>query len=480
VQVPLLREARAVEALKEAMVSVEAEAEDDTLSQTQTMRLAAMMAISRLVDPRDLYSLRMSQDTLLDGVDALRFSLQGRAWGCPSIVFLPIDCLNSLANVSRCPDNRAVQLRNDGVLVCYRAVLAKFLEQRDQPEQQPSAATSACCSQTAPPVACALPGGDAGVGSGDGVESGAGEGGMEVQTDGFGWEDAGDGQEVEEDGEEEGEDGEEEGEEGEEGEEEEEEEEEDNETAILGDAAGEEIEENPGEGQDMAEPPGGDGLVDNGGGIDAQAEGHAAAGLSFGAQRSRNVAYDRSEVYVSGSVQREEVELALTAIGSLALLPTAVETETDAHDKDALMACRQAQGRYLVEGFGRTSGLLPLLQKVGDYAQWRAPAALAATRLDWRAWFLEERSLAMFMGLHPRLGGSSAVRHLDDNSLSLVLREACCLEVAAACLGHLLSAPATCSASHAPRPRAPSHLLSAHGPLRVGVLEQRAEQEARS
>jgi hypothetical protein len=44
------------------------------------MRLAAMMAIARLVDPKELHALRMSNETLKDGVDALRFSLQGRAW----------------------------------------------------------------------------------------------------------------------------------------------------------------------------------------------------------------------------------------------------------------------------------------------------------------------------------------------------------------------------------------------------------------
>jgi len=69
-----------VEALREAMASVDQETEEGALSQTQTMRLAAMMAIARLVDANELPSLRMSRETLTDGVEALRFSLQGRAW----------------------------------------------------------------------------------------------------------------------------------------------------------------------------------------------------------------------------------------------------------------------------------------------------------------------------------------------------------------------------------------------------------------
>ena len=62
----------------------------------------------------------------------------------------------------------------------------------------------------------------------------------------------------------------------------------------------------------------------------------------------------------------------------------------------------------------------------------------AATRIEWRAWFLRDRSLALLMGLHPRLGQDSALRRLDDNSVSLILREACTLEIAAACLAGLL------------------------------------------
>ncbi len=87
----MLQQARAVEALREAMASVELETEDGALSKTQTMRLAAMMAIARLVDAKELPSLRMSRETLTDGVEALRFSLQGRAWYrllCPSTVLL--------------------------------------------------------------------------------------------------------------------------------------------------------------------------------------------------------------------------------------------------------------------------------------------------------------------------------------------------------------------------------------------------------
>ena len=76
----MLQHARAVEALREAMASVEQETEDAALSQTHTMRLAAMMAIARLVDAKELPSLRMSRETLTDGVEALRLSLQGRAW----------------------------------------------------------------------------------------------------------------------------------------------------------------------------------------------------------------------------------------------------------------------------------------------------------------------------------------------------------------------------------------------------------------
>ena len=73
------------------MVSVEDGAAEELLSQTQTMRLAAMMAIARLVDAKDLHTLRMSKETLKDGVGALQASLHGRAWGAP-VVFLPIGC----------------------------------------------------------------------------------------------------------------------------------------------------------------------------------------------------------------------------------------------------------------------------------------------------------------------------------------------------------------------------------------------------
>ena len=50
--------------------------------------------------------------------------------GCPSIVFLPIDCLNSLANVARCPENR-LDLLKTNVLTCYEAMLCKWLDQRN-------------------------------------------------------------------------------------------------------------------------------------------------------------------------------------------------------------------------------------------------------------------------------------------------------------------------------------------------------------
>ena len=70
--VPLLREASAVDALRAAMASVEVDVEDGLLSQTQTMRLAAMMAIARLVDDKELPGLQMSCETLSDGVEALK------------------------------------------------------------------------------------------------------------------------------------------------------------------------------------------------------------------------------------------------------------------------------------------------------------------------------------------------------------------------------------------------------------------------
>jgi hypothetical protein len=39
---------------------------------------------------------------------------------------------------------------------------------------------------------------------------------------------------------------------------------------------------------------------------------------------------------------------------------------------------------------------------------------------DWKAWYLEARSLAVFMALHKRLGQQSPLRVLDDNAISLV------------------------------------------------------------
>jgi hypothetical protein len=88
--VPLLRQARAVDALKEAMASAEdaPQGADAGLSQTHTLRLAGMMAIARLVDATDLPSLRISRETLKDGVEALRHALQGRAWS-PLILDAP-------------------------------------------------------------------------------------------------------------------------------------------------------------------------------------------------------------------------------------------------------------------------------------------------------------------------------------------------------------------------------------------------------
>lgn len=53
-QVPMLRQARAVDALKEAMT-----AQDSSVLYSQTTRLAAMMALARLVDHRELPSMHM-------------------------------------------------------------------------------------------------------------------------------------------------------------------------------------------------------------------------------------------------------------------------------------------------------------------------------------------------------------------------------------------------------------------------------------
>eukprot|EP00960_Hanusia_phi_P073109 767945-Hanusia_phi.AAC.14 len=62
--VPMLRQARTVDALKQAMT-----AQDSTVLYSQTTRLAAMMALAR------------SKDILVDATDALRHSLNGEVMG---------------------------------------------------------------------------------------------------------------------------------------------------------------------------------------------------------------------------------------------------------------------------------------------------------------------------------------------------------------------------------------------------------------
>lgn len=61
-------------------------------------------------------------------------------------------------------------------------------------------------------------------------------------------------------------------------------------------------------------------------------------------------------------------------------------------------------------------------------------------RTDWRAWYMEDRSLALLMALHPRLGRNSRLRLLDDNSLSLVhYARVCVFDFMSVCMLHLTS-----------------------------------------
>ncbi|EKX35633.1 hypothetical protein GUITHDRAFT_118232 [Guillardia theta CCMP2712] len=124
--VPMLRQARAVDALKEAMT-----AQDSSVLYSQTTRLAAMMALARLVDHRELPSMHMGKDVLVDATDALRHSLNGEAWGTPSIVFLPIDCLKALANISVCRDNRRC-LIDAQVIQLYARIFSKWISQAER------------------------------------------------------------------------------------------------------------------------------------------------------------------------------------------------------------------------------------------------------------------------------------------------------------------------------------------------------------
>lgn len=339
------------------MISVEDGAADETLSQTQTMRLAAMMAISRLVDAKDLHTLCMSKETLRDGVSALQASLHGRAWGSPSIVFLPIDCLNSLANVSKCPDNRPVLLET-GILLCYNALLAKWLAQRDGHVSEDVCAGDASFSSAQPGRhVCA-------------------EENVDMHG-GWGEEIVGDGQSGENDESES---------EQSDGEEEEcvEESDEVEEVDMEGEESGEE--EGGGAGEEV------DAAVDD----EAVGEYEAPEGEETnGAKTMRGSGKESSEIMVvSGEVKREEVELAIAALGSLALLPIQHTSNIHTHSSNAPNEhASQHHGRsgssgggavrFAFEFFGNST-LLMLLKDVGDHSHWHTSASVATSRLDWR------------------------------------------------------------------------------------------------
>ena len=179
---------------------------------------------------------------------------------------------------------------------------------------------------------------------------------------------------------------------------------------------------------------GGEGEGEGEGDGDGEGEGEEA-------EAAGSAAAEREEVYVAGEVQRQEAELAVAALGSLSLLACGDDAgRWQGHVSVDARDCRPCEPPAFA--FGRQCQLLPevqrLLQAVGSRALWHAPMAGAATRIEWRAWFLRDRSLALLMGLHPRLGQDSALRRLDDNSVSLILREACTLEIAAACLAGLI------------------------------------------
>lgn len=345
-QVPLLRQAHAVEALKEAMTSVHEETQDEAIAQAQATRLAAMMAISRLEHPKDLYSLRICDEILKDGVDVFRSSLQGRAWGNPSIIFLPIDCLSSLANVSRCPGNRPA-LIGTRVLSCYSALLSKWLAQRDDGKALADiCAELVLCSGDVEEQHAELELDDRELDDDElatSVPHALAEGDMVAQEDDFFV--VAYGQIVEDVEESESDEGE-------------------------GDGEEEEVNEDADD-------------------VDEDVEQEHESSTNAKTQDINEINW-LGGMTVTGPVTKIELEFAVAAIGSLAFLPPTAAaaassldsaTTTDsAHASSHAGYHSQSHARPFAD-FSRHSTLLPLLKSIGEYCHWRSPDSVAASCL---------------------------------------------------------------------------------------------------
>jgi hypothetical protein len=252
-------------------------------------------------------------------------------------VFLPIDCLNSLANVSRCPENR-VDLLKTNVLASYEAMLSKWLDQCNGCEpvgvgSQHSSHGHLEVSSAVLPTAITLQAGfDADGGGLDAEEEAAAE------------------EEAEEE-------------------------------APAEEVGGEALDSDEAESSE-------EGDSDSEG--EDEEEGEQALAQSTSAEERKTAEPDK--VVVSRDVNRVEVELVVATIGTLALsCRRAFHTSSSAASQDS----ERSGGNELsssdqpeVAFEGLHSKLLPLgsaisnlLQKVGAYAYWRALDSVATTHL---------------------------------------------------------------------------------------------------
>ena len=258
-------------------------------------------------------------------------------------MFLPIDCLNSLANVSRCPENR-VDLLKTNVLASYEAMLSRWLDQRNgcepvgvgNQQSPPDSDGHLEASSAVLPTAATLQAGFDANGAGmDAEEEEAAEEEAEEEA-------------VAEE--------------------------------VGGEALGSEEAESSEEGDSDSE------------GEDEE-EGEQALAQSTSAVDRKTAEPDK--VVVSRDVDRVEVELVVATIGTLALsCRRASHTSTSSASQDS----ERGGGNELsssgpssappshfvlpeVAFEGLHSKLLPLLQRVGAYACWREVDSVATTHL---------------------------------------------------------------------------------------------------
>jgi len=254
-------------------------------------------------------------------------------------VFLPIDCLNSLANVSRCPENR-VDLLKTNVLASYEAMLSKWLDQRNGCEpvdvgNKHSLADSDVhleASSAVLPTATTLHAGF----DGDGVV-------MDAEEEAAAEEEAEEEAPAEEGG---------------------------------GEALGSDDAESGEEGDSDSE------------GEDEE-EGEQALAQSTSAVETS----EPDKVVVSRDVNRVEVELVVATIGTLALSGQRASHTSGSHGSEKSggnMLSSSVLPEVAFEGLH--AKLQPLLQRVGAYACWRAPDSVATTHLG---------TLSVFFALSP-------------------------------------------------------------------------------